>query len=171
MELGILIPTSNMSPNSRPAYIKLLFIILKLKFLKQTLYYIHFFWVDYYIHILKLSIKQFVFSICFLCMSFWFSFPLRIETDIRISELYEFGFGEEKIRPRSAPLSCLRRRRFLVHYQMYLPIRYTFWFAISRPNANTTVNSSNTKSKCMVLLDPNGGEWMFSWTMVLCLCL
>jgi hypothetical protein len=33
--------------------------------------------------------------------------PLRIETSLRIPELYRFKFEEDKIRPRSASLPCL----------------------------------------------------------------
>jgi hypothetical protein len=35
---------------------------------------------------------------------FYFSFPLRIETDLEKSKLYEFEFGKDKIHFRLTPL-------------------------------------------------------------------
>jgi hypothetical protein len=44
---------------------QIIFYHFKLEILKQTLDYIYIFFLDYYIYILKLSIKQFVISIYF----------------------------------------------------------------------------------------------------------
>ncbi|MCI07743.1 hypothetical protein A2U01_0028812 [Trifolium medium] len=40
-------------------------------------------------------------------LGLYFSYPLRIGTDLRKPEIYEFVFGKGKTRLRPAPLPCL----------------------------------------------------------------